>query len=115
MNTSLKNLDLERASFALEKIRSFTGDKKKLKSYLSKLPSLIMANGLIMTLAFIKSKKDEYNYIYEILSHWLYRGEGDFLSHLVSVAPMENIRLTQEAMRLAEWLKRMAEAEIRDE
>lgn len=128
---ALEDMELERAKFAFGKIKDVSNwsdnSKKELRSYLVKLPTLIMNNGLIMTLAFIKSKmetKDEnaYKYIYEsILTQWIKRSEnhlwrelnsGDLLEFVLKLSPEELLYLTQEFMRLSEWLKRIAEAEL---
>ena len=127
---ALEDMELKRAQFAFDKVKGASGwdDKRKreLRSYLVKLPTLIMNNGLIMTLAFIRSKKEKaYEYIYsDILKGWLkeysvplwggYDGQ-DLLEFALNLSPEELLYLTQELMRLAEWLKRMAEAELPSE
>ncbi len=130
--SALRDIDLERARFAFDKIKSVSNwndkSKRELRSYLVKLPTLIMNNGLVMTLAFIKSKVDEnkkedaYELIYKaILTKWIENHGGSFgkklngedlLEFVLNLSPEELLYLTQEFMRLAEWLKRIAEAEL---
>ena len=122
MSKVMMDMDLKRANFCLNKVKEIDSSiKDKFKSYAQKLPSLITSNGLIMTLAFIKSKSERaYEELYDILDEWLTKEalipweseEEDLLERLTKQSTEIVILVTQEAMRLAEWLKRMVEAEL---
>lgn len=112
---SFKTLNQERAAFALQQVE---GKDKKYSTYAKKLPALITTNGLIPTLAFLKSKSES-KQVYESLNKWLrdrkYINNGeDALEKLVDF-DFSTLRLaTIEALSFANWLKRMAEIAIGD-
>ncbi|MCX7757928.1 MAG: type III-B CRISPR module-associated protein Cmr5 [candidate division WOR-3 bacterium] len=113
---SIKTLTQERASFALEKVKN---KDKKYATYAKKLPALITTNGLIPTLAFLKSK-GESKAVYDTINEWFkkenyIKNNEDVLENLVN-ADFQKLRLaTIEAMAIANWLKRMVEIELKDE
>jgi len=119
MTNIRKTLEQERASFCLEKVKKVKEitNKKKFKSYARSLPSFIVSNGLIPTLAFYKSK-EERKPVYEIVNEWLKEKgyvSNDALEYLVK-ADFQKLRLaTIEALAIANWLKRIVEVEIEDE
>lgn len=111
----LKTLNQERAKVALEQVKN---KDKKYATYAKKLPALITTNGLIPTLAFLKSK-NESKQVYDSINEWLrekrYVNNGDALEKLVGV-DFSTLRLaTIEALSFANWLKRIAEIEIKSE
>ncbi len=116
MTNIRKTLEQERASFCLEKVKEITTDKKKFKSHARSLPSFIVSNGLIPTLAFYKSK-EERKRVYEVINEWLIRKKyvsNDALEELVN-ADFQKLRLaTTEALAIANWLKRIVEVEIEE-
>lgn len=111
---NLKTLNQERATFALKKVRE--NKDKKFATYAKKLPTLITTNGLILTLAFLKSK-NESKKVYNSLQEWLknrefIHQEEDALERLVEI-DFSILRLaTIEALLFSNWLKRMAEIEV---
>ena len=111
-----KTLNQERARFALEKVKK-ASVKEKYASNAKKLPALITTNGLIPTLAFLKSK-DETRPVYNTINEWL-KQEGftennkDVLEYLLG-CNFSTLRLaTMEAIAFANWLKRMVEIEMK--
>ena len=115
MNT-IKTLEQERASFCLEKVKNIKSPKDKFKTAARNLPSFIVSNGLIPTLAFYKSKAEKKE-VYEIINEWLKQRkiiENDALSDLVN-KNFNNLRLaTMEVLALANWLKRIVEIELKE-
>ena len=121
-----KTLNQERARFAFNEVKGikelYKEKKDKIEKYASnakKLPALITTNGLIPTLAFLKSK-DETRPVYNTINEWL-KQEGftennkDVLEYLLG-CNFSTLRLaTMEAMAFANWLKRMVEIEIKGE
>jgi CRISPR-associated protein Cmr5 len=116
---NLKTLNQEIASFALEKVKKITSNKDKFASNAKKLPALITTNGLIPTLAFLKSK-EETRPVYNTINEWLKQkgfteNNKDVLEYLLDCS-FSTLRLaTMEAMAFANWLKRMVEIEIKGE
>jgi CRISPR-associated protein Cmr5 len=117
--SNLKTLNQEIASFALEKVKKITSNKDKFASNAKKLPALITTNGLIPTLAFLKSK-DETRPVYDTINDWLKqkgfsKDNKDVLEYLLD-CNFSTLRLaTMEALSFANWLKRMVEIEIKGE
>lgn len=114
-----KTLEQERAWFCLNEVKRVkeSGDAKKYKTNAERLPSLIVSNGLIQTLAFYKSK-EERKQVYDTLNKW-FKNRGtitnDVLEELIKF-DFQKLRLaTVEALSLAEWLKRIVEVEIKEE
>jgi len=113
-----KTLNQERAEFALKKVRDIKSDKEKYASNAKKLPALITTNGLIPTLAFLKSK-EEIKPLYDTMNEWLKskgfsKDDKDVLEYLLD-CDFSTLRLaTMEAIAFANWLKRMVEIEIED-
>lgn len=84
-----------------------------------KIPSLIQANGLGQTLAFLRSKVDQkaHQDIYDHLSVWVMGQLGQenqkatLLEWIIKQPSSTYRRATTEAMAFAQWLKRFAEAQ----
>jgi CRISPR-associated protein Cmr5 len=118
----IKTLEQERASFCIEKIRKIkeTNNKdniQKFETNAKRLPSLVVSNGLIPTLAFYKSKKERKD-VYKVVNEWLKKRniiQSDALDDLVKT-DFQTLRLaTMEVLAIANWLKRIVEVEIKDE
>jgi len=132
-----ETLNQERARFAFNEVKGikelYKEKKDKIEKYASnakKLPALIATNGLIPTLAFLKSK-EEIRPLYDTMNEWLKRkvfskddtmnerlkekgfskDNKDVLEYLL-VCDFSTLRLaTMEAIAFANWLKRMVEIE----
>lgn len=104
----------------------------RFKVYVQGMPAMIHMNGLGQTAAFYKSKSNgsddsdqAYGEVYEIISNWLtgagvvYRNsgsqtDGDLLERITQES-MQKYRLAEaEALAYLEWLKKFAEAFIKD-
>jgi len=99
---------------------SFKKDlKKDYASHAKKLPQLIVSNGLAPTLAFYKSKGKERMQIYLDLELWLkYKNfiQGNHLLKYLLTSDANWLRvITVESLAFSQWLKRMAEVELREE
>jgi len=143
MSNPLKTLNQLRAEYAYKCVMYVknTGDKKLISGYKSrakKLPQMITYNGLLTTLAFLKSKakieSGKPNSDLLVLVHlisWLDRKtvfepvkclENDFkaetigfLSTVYESWDASTLFLkTSEALAIAQWLKRIAEGELDD-
>jgi CRISPR-associated protein Cmr5 len=118
---AIKTLEQERAKFCLEKVKKIKSNQDKsfqdkFKTAARNLPSFIVSNGLIPTLAFYKSKEEKKK-VYEIINEWLEKRkiiENDALNYLVD-KDFKTLRLaTMEALALANWLKRIVEIELKE-
>jgi CRISPR-associated protein Cmr5 len=120
-----KTLNQERARFAFNEVKGikelYKEKKDKIEKYASnakKLPALITTNGLIPTLAFLKSKEETMP-VYKTMNEWLikkgFANNNDALGYLLT-CDFSTLRLaTMEAVTFANWLKRMVEIEMKQE
>jgi CRISPR-associated protein Cmr5 len=119
----------KRANFAWEKVDKVP-DKGKYKAVVQKFPSMVLNNGLGQALAFLLAKgtdktgtkldeSKEHGQLYQHLETWLCvekkivpKGEGSFglMSGLIKQDSTRYRHATMEALALAAWLKRFAEA-----
>jgi CRISPR-associated protein Cmr5 len=95
----------------------------KYLSYAKKLPSMIIYNGLLTTVAFAKTKakkEDAWKKLLEHLKEFL-RREGinqdnkDLIKFLSELEVQEYRFITKRVLDFSLWLKRIAEGEIEDE
>lgn len=108
---SVKTQNQERALFVLKKIKEL-----KSSNYSEKLSSYILTNGLLPTLAFLKSKK-EGEEIYSVLEEYLKsklnieNSKQDIIEALVDTNATKLRLATIEAMELANWIRRLVKSE----
>ncbi len=95
--------------------------QRKYGSLARKLPSLILANGLGQTLAYLKSKgydkgkpdpKKAEGLLFTQLSQHVLGKDKDLLTEVMRENSSEYRRHTTEVLAFAGWLKRFAEAEL---
>jgi len=133
----LRSLEQKRAKYAwecIQKVRGNIEQEDKYKSYVRSAPSYIQINGLGNTLAFYKSKfeadlrkKGEnelsadnraYKLLYDHLNEWRkeLRGGKDILEWIrdENTSSLGVFQATKEIIALLNWMKRFAEAELRD-
>ena len=122
----MKTAEQERAKRAFEFVSQVLDNEKIKKDYLGtvrKIPQMITYNGLITTLAFLKSKEnhEDYKMALNHLTEYLCEKlgiENDYRKLLETLyeSPLEKYMfITQEAIYFSIWLKRIAEGEIKDE
>ena len=94
----------------------------KYLSHARKLPSMIVHNGVMTTLTFIKAKASSDEGWKILISHIgrymreIENKESDNLLKLFGEMDLPEYRLyTQKLLFFAQWLKRMAEGELKDE
>ena len=133
----LRSLEQERAKYAWECIQKVKGNielEDKYKSYVRSASSYIQINGLGNTMAFYKSKfeadlrkkgesglsadKRAYKLLYDHLNGWRkeQRGNKDILEWIrdENTSSLRVFQATKEIITLLNWMKRFAEAELRD-
>jgi len=112
----------ERAKFAYDEVKTYyenknDSEKQKFESWAEKLPSMIVSCGLLQAVAFYKTK-NEGKPLYEIVNEWLKMrpqlpdNNFDTLQWLThSVTDLQQyLYLSDEALKLSIWVKRMAKA-----
>ena len=90
---------------------------KEYKSIVKSFPVMVMTNGLIQALAYVKDKnKDFFNH----LEKWLKEksqfslGDNDVIKKLIEEGEEEYRFHTDEILSLANWFKRFVDSEIED-
>jgi CRISPR-associated protein Cmr5 len=115
----------ELAQLAYECVKEVKGKDfaSRYLSYAKKLPSMIIYNGLLTTVAFAKAKakkEDAWEKLLEHLKEFL-RREGinqdnkDLIEFLSEREIQEYRFITKRVLDFSLWLKRIAEGEIEDE
>ncbi len=114
----------EVARFTYERVKAVKGQdfEDKYSSHARKLPSMIVHNGLLTTVAFIRSKanSDEgWKAIEEDIKVFLNEFERKNPENLVEFfanLSLQEYRLyTQKLLYFAQWLKRIVEGELKHE
>ena len=113
----MKMLDQERAKFAWEKVQGQTKDYKNL---VKSAPAMVMTNGLMQTLAFLKGKgKDHHEILLNHIMKWLQENNiingGDFSHTMESLYKMDSYEYqmaTEETIAILRWLRQFADAVI---
>lgn len=119
---SIKSIEQEIAKFCFDQISRYksklenkSDELSKFKSDIRRLPAMITNNGLLATMAFYKkTNKDVYN----IINGWFsYKHQNiDLIVYLTNDVDYEGLLFkTYEVLKLADWLKRIVEVEIKDE
>lgn len=118
----MRTMGQKRAEYALNSVIS-CNCKDKFKPFSAGAPSMILKNGLGQTFAFWKSKgKEEHNLMLKIIRKWIVEeckyAEGDndtsFIKFLASEPCGQSgyLKVQQETLKLLEWVKRFANADL---
>ena len=126
--SGIKDLAQKRSRFAYQKveeaIQQFPKQKdekeskkqKEYKSYVKKIPMMILTNGLGATFAFIYSKKkksEAYELIYKQVGEW-FEIEEDLVKWIIDQKSPQYRATTNELLALFNWLKRFADGMIEE-
>lgn len=118
---SIKDLAKERSQFAYKCVDNVnkTNAKKNYKSYVKKIPMMVLTNGLGATFAFVYSKKKDGNaweLVYNQTKEWLKVPQNDELVKWIIDQDSQSYRaVTNEVLALFNWLKRFADGMIEGE
>ena len=123
-----QNIQQQRAHHALTTIRKWKQSDqysgKRLQSYASGLPAMILTNGLGQALAFCLTKKEpEYKALYRLLENWLLTERQIFetnapknLIDAVTQSDMQTYQTAQtEALLYLDWVKKLVKGLIKTE
>jgi len=127
--TAIKALEKGRAQFAYRcaEEASKKNFKKEYRSYVKKIPSMILSNGLGQTLAFIKSKAkngNAYDYIYNQITDYMksehtsrirMQNNQELVKWVISCDSTTYRYITQEILAFFNWLRRFAEGLIKED
>ncbi len=116
----MRTIGQERASYALEKVLNLKCDRKDFKSFSAGVPSMILQNGFGQVLAFLLAKgTDKHIVMFEIIKEWLVRNhlaQGEdkekFVRSLNNMSQQDYLMAQNEALKLLEWVKRYANADL---
>ena len=117
--SSVTELERDRAKEAYKYVTEANNNEKikdDYKSYVKKIPMMILNNGLGATFAFIYSKKKEgnaYELIYNQIQEWL-KANKDLVEWIINQDSQEYRATTNEVLALFNWLKRFADGMIED-
>ena len=127
----ITKLEKGRAEFAYQKVLEVSKLNKELqkdyRSYVRKLPQMILSNGLGQTLAFVYSKKKKgnaYEFIYDQISQYLEsentmrisKEKGrDLVEWVIGLDSIQYRYATEEVLAFLNWLRRFAEGMIEEE
>lgn len=133
MTNVQRNIQQQRAAFALEKVTAVVRDstqevQKRFKAYSNSLPAMVQMNGIGQALAFAFQKsngdKDEnkgWRLLYDLVSAWLLqrniweKSQGGLLQTLAQ-GNQEQYQLAQaELQALLSWVKDFSRALIKGE
>ncbi|DAB30430.1 MAG TPA: type III-B CRISPR module-associated protein Cmr5 [Sulfurimonas sp. UBA12504] len=117
---AIKDLAKERSQFAYQKVEEASKQsfKKDYKTYVKKIPMMVLTNGLGATFAFVYSKKKDgnaYDLIFKQTAQWLQQNENDFMKWIIDQESPEYRATTNEILALFQWLKRFADRMIEGE
>ena len=109
----------ERAAFAWDSVQDQGKDYRNL---VKSAPAMVMSNGLMQTLAFLKGKGS--NHHIAVLEHiigWLHWKKildshefANAMNNLYGMSSFEYQRATDEALGILKWLRHLADAVITD-
>ncbi len=124
----MRTMGQKRAEFALNKVLQLQHSRiEKLKNFSAGAPSMILKNGFGQTLAFWKQKwQAEHQAMFTIIVEWLsYDNNNDikntfatetdprqFLQELTTMPQEKYLTCQQETLKLLEWVKRFANADL---
>lgn len=122
----MQTKEQKRSAFALNKVEDTFGIpvKKDAANFVVGVPTMVLANGLGQTLAFLLSKqkkngsKDHYRITFTILQEWLNNelpelqsnSEIEFLQKFAELDQRKYLKAQQESLALLQWLKRYVRA-----
>ncbi|MDR3631420.1 MAG: type III-B CRISPR module-associated protein Cmr5 [Desulfocapsaceae bacterium] len=118
----MQTKEQKRSAFVLTQIQTVFHDRvdKETANFLVGVPTLILANGLAQSLAFLLSKKKEQKHkdTFQVIKEWLSRempslktaSDIDFLKKFADLKQSEYLAAQEEALTMLQWLKRYARA-----
>ncbi|MEO0224011.1 MAG: type III-B CRISPR module-associated protein Cmr5 [candidate division WOR-3 bacterium] len=131
--SEIKKLEQGRAEYAYRCVEQVTyklneKGKREYRSYVKKIPTMILLNGLGQTLAFVKAKAKDgnaYKLLYNQITEYMKSNstiriqmppdKNELIEWVISCDSREYRWITQELLAFLNWLKRFAEGMIEEE
>ena len=125
----IRTLSQKRAEYSLKEVLDLKCNRKDFMTFSAGAPSMILKNGFGQTLAFWLSKgsdkdlklkeNDKHIILMRIVMRWLLlnslinaQDEKTFLLKITEMSQKEYLLCQQETLKLLEWVKRFANAEL---
>ena len=126
---SVKSLDQKRAAFAWMCVKG-QSKSKEYKNLAKSLPALVMSNGLMQTLAFLKTKETQEHHLVlgAHVCSWAIKGDREapsidanefkhrfdsIMNNLYKMETDKYRRTTEETLEILKWIRQMADAAIK--
>lgn len=127
-----RSLEQNRATYALNFVQPFSGDKPKLQTHIQKTPIRVLQNGLGQALAFLLADSEgktntPSHQLYDHLQDWLcgatsdsrpcriYSGQQcNLMKQLIEGDRQQYMLAQEEALKLFAWLKKFADAYLKE-
>ncbi len=119
-NKTMQTMEQQRAEYAWNKAKEQQNKhyRKDYRNLAKSAPAMIMGNGLMQTLAFLKGKgKEQHTALLGHLTGWLKKREivdetgfDTVMNNLSSMNSTAYQRATEEAMAILRWLRHLADA-----
>jgi len=130
---SAKSLDQERAAYAWQCVKRIEREewKKDYKNLSKSFPALVMSNGLMQALAYLRAKEKQ-TYHLALGAHvcsWILRNDRErpsidgedfknkfdiYMKEIYEMQSDRYRRATEEALEILKWIRQLADAAIRD-
>jgi len=122
----MQTKEQKRSAFALEQIEKVfrLPVDKETANFVVGVPTMVLANGLGQTMAFLLSKqKDQHTKTFRVIRQWLEQevpslktvSDLDFLKSFSGLDQNKYLLAQQEALALLQWLKRYVRAFEKEE
>lgn len=127
----MRSKEQERMSIAYEFVESVKNKEieEKYASLVKKLPAMIVHNGLLATLAFLKAKsnngkENEHSLLLKHILEYLKKAnhlKDSKYDNFIQLVKTESftteryLHITREVLNFTVWLKRIAEGELKDD
>jgi CRISPR-associated protein Cmr5 len=125
----MRTMAQKRAEYALKEVLNLGCDRKEFKTFSAGAPSVILQNGFGQTLAFFIAKgtdkelnlksNDKHIVILNIIRKWLVDNgfaEGDnekeFIENIAKMDQQQYLLAQEEILKLLEWVRRYANADL---
>jgi len=115
----IQTRDQKFANAAIKRIKTLKSEEQKdYKSTAQSFPALLMQSGLAQAVGFL-SAKNKMRYLEDLqlvlqAAGVMRAGNTDLQQQVIAVPLVEYRRLTRETLVAAGWLKRFAQAELKD-
>lgn len=116
-------MDQIRAQYAWERLgQGRRAGSREYRNLAKGMPALVMTNGLLQALAFLKSKgRPEHDWLFQDIVDWLAHSGvgvlagagcdwGQATESLTALDPAEYRRATEEALAILKWIRQFADA-----